>query len=106
TGAVLRRWNAPMAPLGADGHELILVGDAALLLGREQRTVDTRPYDASGVADARALGTTIEMVRDDGHTFLHWSALDRIGLDEADPDVRFDPGGFDPVGGDSLAVAP
>ena len=106
-GNVLRQWTSPLAGGGINGHEmLILPGDHALLLGRELHTVDTRPYDNGGVADALAYKTTIDEVTPEGRVTFHWDSSLSMGLDEVDADVKLEGDGFDPIQPTAISVLP
>ena len=88
-GEVVRSFTDPLASRGADNHELIPLADHhALLLGSNQRAVDTLAYIDGGSANAAELENTITEVDGDGGVVYHWSSTGQITLAETTPDIN------------------
>ena len=110
SGKVYRLWTEPasVAPLGADGHEfLLLPNHNATMIGMDQHSVDTRPYFDGGIADANELHNSLDEIDPDGGVAFHWSTYPEITPGDLTPDVLpQSPTAPDISHGNAASVAP
>jgi hypothetical protein len=98
-GQTVRTWTDAAAPLGADGHDIVLLpGGGALLIGVDSHVEDTTALDPLGKKDAKVLDARIDEVDAGGKPVASWKSWPAVGLDEAttqyslllDPDKNVD----------------
>jgi hypothetical protein len=77
-----------------------------MMIGWEFRSVDSRPFFASGTKTAIRADHTVDEVDPSGALRFHWSSFGNVGLDEVIEGPGFDATNFHVVHANSLEITP
>jgi hypothetical protein len=85
-GSVLRHLGDPNAPLGADGHDIVVLdGGVVALAGWDQHRYDLTQVVDGGAPDALLTDTVVDVLQPDGTTQFHWAAYPDVQPSETLP---------------------